>query len=192
MRRIALVAMMSVGMASLAVADELQVGLASLKVITNDRGEARVLFRVDERIAIDDAIISRAVLSLPLSGAIEPRRIESRVYAISRDWAPRAVSWTDGWTRPGGDVHDRLYANGTIDLQRSGSSLVYDVSSILKESLENGVSSFGFLLTIRPADGEGFRGEDVARFANVGQGTLTLQYRQIPSTRRDQARGSRG
>jgi hypothetical protein len=99
------------------------------------------------------------------------------------------VSWTSGWSAPGGDIHEELYARGLFDAGRAQSELKLDVSVILTE-FSDGMQMHGFLLTVPPFHGEGFRGEVLGVLSRLSEGSLEVSYRPvIPRPRERDRRG---
>ena len=112
-------------------------------------------------------------------GEPSDRDLDLRLYAVSRDWTPGAVGWDSGWNEPGGDVHPRLYVEHRLSAGSAPSALELDVMNLLKYEKEDGESIHGFLLTTDPRRGEGLATGELARFAQLSQATLELQFRRL-------------
>jgi hypothetical protein len=151
-------------------------------VIQDAAGSARILFRAPSTISdLSEAIVSKAHLTITTTGIAEARTLRVRVYPVTAvGWNPLGVSWT-GWTRPGGDYDEELFASAELDFARGGATASFDVTAILKEVLESGMAADGFLLTVDPADGTGIASDDLTRFGTLSTATLDVQYRRVPA-----------
>jgi len=165
---------------------EVRRSLGAPTIIEDENDVARVLFKLAEPLGLENVAISRASVRIPLAGAQREGALDLRIYAISRDWAAATVDWSRGWTRAGGDVHDDLYSQARLDLAGTG-FVEFNVTNILKEDVEMGTPTYGFLLTVEPVRGLGLPATDAARFTDVASGELVVQYRLV----RDAARAGR-
>jgi hypothetical protein len=80
----------------------------------------------------------------------------------------------------GGDFDEELFATADVDLSRGPASAVFDVTTILKEVLESGMTADGFLLTVDPVDGAGIPVTDLTRFGALATATFDVHYRPLP------------
>lgn len=166
--------------ATIAQGAEIQRGIASVAAIHDGEGASRLLCKLEQPIALEGVAVRRAILRVPFSGAVEPRSLELRAYAISRDWTPGAVGWRQGWTEPGGDLHRDLYGQANVDLAVGSSEIRFDVTSAFKESLEHGTAFYGFALSVPPRLGQGIRTEDLPRFGQLGNAEVMVSYKLAP------------
>ena len=148
-------------------------------VIMNDRGEGRILIRTQDIGDMRNAALGRAILILPLGGNTAQRTLHVQVHPVTRSWDPLGVTWNSGWSRPGGDYLDDLYARCLIDLAGGAATVGIDVTSIVREILDGSVEAHGFLLTVPPHDGAGLLAADLARFQRVADGRLEIKYRTV-------------
>jgi hypothetical protein len=103
---------------------------------------------------------------------------------VTANWNPLTVDWTTSWTRPGGDFDDELYARTRVDLARGATTATLDVTTIVKEVVEAGMSADGFILSVVPREGDGICVEDLARLAGLASATLAVSYVKMPSIER--------
>jgi hypothetical protein len=150
-------------------------------VIQDGAGSARILFRASSTISdLSEAIVSKAHLAITTTGAAEARALRVRVYSVTTvGWNSLGATWT-GWSGPGGDYDEELFASAELDFARGGATATFDVTAILKEVLESGMTADGFLLTVDPADGTGIASGDLTRFGTLSTATLDVQYRKVP------------
>ncbi len=154
-------AIAAVSLTSVTRAEDRSAALRDLSVIQDGRGAARILFRIGELDLDDHTLIRRATLSVPVTTLPEERVLDLRLYPLSRSWDVTA-SWTAPWTTAGGDFDRELYSEARVDLRSGSSVAVFDVTSVLKEVLEEEVFADGFLLTDVTGGASGIRLTDVA------------------------------
>ena len=92
------------------------------------------------------------------------------------------MSWSNGWSRPGGDFDESVYSAFSLDLGRGAHAASTDVSQLLKEVYESGASSEGVLLTLHSDDAEreGIASQDLLRFSSLASATLHVNYVKVP------------
>jgi hypothetical protein len=133
------------------------------------RGAARGLSQ--QALDLDEyTLIRRASLSVPIETSPQERWLTLRLYPVSRSW-DAGVSWSAPWTTAGGDYDPELYSEARVDLRSGTGAAVFDVTVLLKEVLEEGVSADGFLLTDVTGGARGVRSADVTGL-RVAAGTL--------------------
>jgi hypothetical protein len=138
---------------------------------------------------LGNIVVSRASLSFTHVGAIADRVIRLRAHPVTTPWNPGTVSWTAGWSRPGGDFDDNLYSVVEVDLRRGVGTVALDLTALVKEAVEGGMNTDGFILTVAPGEGIGLPVADLVRFAALGTGSVELSYRKVPLRTRGRARG---
>jgi hypothetical protein len=175
---------MLLAMSSFANADRNTCPVADVAVIQNGEGAARVLFRCPEMLATDGVAIRRATLTIPFVGLGEARSLNLQLHPVTANWNPLTVDWTTSWTRAGGDFDDELYARTRVDLARGATTATLDVTTIVKELVDAGMSADGFILSVVPHEGDGIRVADLARLAGLAGATLDLSYVKMPSIER--------
>jgi hypothetical protein len=145
-------------------------------------GSSRIVFRASSSVTgLTDAIVSKALLTVATTGAPESRRARVRVYPVTAvGWNPAGVTWS-GWSRPGGDYDEELFASAELDFTRGAATAVFDVTAIVKEVLESGMTADGFLLTADPVEGAGIPLADAARFGTLSSATLDVTYHRVPA-----------
>lgn len=171
------------------LADREAVGIGDLTTIANDRGAARILFKAPSMDRANIAV-SRATLTVAVTGPVAARRMGLRIHPVTTSWMPGGVSWTAGWSRAGGDFDDDLYAWAELDLNRGATDLVFDMTRVVKEIVEEGVFADGFILTVDPGEGVGLPADDVTRFEDLSSASLDVTYRYIHPRRRDANRAA--
>jgi hypothetical protein len=154
-------------------------------VIEDGRGSARVLLRAGASItSLTGVALSQATLTVTMAGTPAERTLRLRIYPITTTgWNALSVSWTGGWSRAGGDYDEELFAAADVDLSRGSGTAVFDVTSMLKDVLESGMTADGFLLTVDPADGVGIPVTDLTRFGTLATATFDVRYRNVPPRR---------
>jgi hypothetical protein len=123
--------------------------------------------------------ISRAYLAVSTArrgGETEP--LEVQVHPISRDWVAGSVSWTAGWSRPGGDFHDEIYSRATMEPSRLGEELRIDVEAMVRE-MRHGTACYGFVVTALPYQRLGLRTSDLLRLPGLSEPRLVVEYDPI-------------
>jgi hypothetical protein len=124
--------------------------------------------------------IWKAMFRFDLEGQGENRTLPLVIHPVMTDWNPGTVAWETGWNRPGGDFDEELFARAELNLGRGAGQVSVDVTSILKEIVEDGYTCHGFLLTVDRSEGIGFSEADLARVANLGNARLDVSYRAVP------------
>ena len=166
------------------LAAEMSRGVRDVTMIQDEVGTSRVLFRADLPQESSAIAVRRAILTVPVA-AVEgaegrtSRRLDLRVYPVTRSWSAGSADWTTGWSRPGGDYDSDVYGHADADVGRGG-SIQFDVTVIVKEMLEHGAPAHGFLLTVAPDAGEGIVATDRASLEGFADATLEVQYRELP------------
>ena len=159
-------------------ADEETKDLRTIRSIDDGEGSARILFRVSELAQLDGIAIRRATLRVPLQGQVDQRTINLRVYPVTTTWNEGTVTWTNGWTRPGGDFDEEVFGRGTLELASGASELQLDVTGLLKEVVEMDLTSDGFIVSVAPGDGIGLDSDDVSRL-RLAEAEVEVRYRRI-------------
>ena len=165
---------------TVALANGAERSLHDLSYIDNGRGESRILFRLGDLSDLGHFVVTSAVLAFPVSGTAVERSLDLRIHNVSSDWNTGSVDWTSGWTRPGGDFDDDVFARLSLDLSRGSSSASVDVSGLLKETYEAGEVPKGYLVTVASRDAEGIATADLSRFTGLATATLTVDYVRVP------------
>ncbi|HMB68322.1 MAG TPA: hypothetical protein VKU85_03390, partial [bacterium] len=139
---------------------------------------ARLLFREGAAVAaLPDVTIWKATLSVPVTGTPADRTVSLRLHPITAAWSPLGTDWNAGWTRAGGDYDEELFATAEVNYGSGTATAVFDVTAILKETLEHGMFADGYLLTVDPKDGAGLSVADLTRFGTLAGATLDVKYR---------------
>lgn len=114
MKTLSTLALAALLLARPAVADEVVRGVKDIATITDESGVSRLLFRLDGGIDVPNFAIERATLDVGLVGEREDRGFSLQILPVTTAWNRDAVDWTTGWTRPGGDFEDDLYARSRV------------------------------------------------------------------------------
>ena len=147
--------------------------------IENGAGQGRLLFRTGDLSDLGPIVIKRAVLRIPLSGAAVARSLDLRVHNVTTAWNPGSVSWNTGWVRAGGDFEDSVYGGAVVDLSRGPTTVNLDVSTLLKDTYELEVPSYGVILTANTNYAVGLDTDDLSRFANLSSAVLEVDYVRV-------------
>jgi hypothetical protein len=166
-------------MATPTLADRATRTIHDVATIDNGSGRARILFRIGDLSELGPIVVKHATLRIPLSGDAVARSLDLRVHNLTTDWNPGSVDWSSGWTRPGGDLEDGVYGGTRVELSRGATTANVDVSSLLKDTYEMGIRSFGLLLTADTNYVDGLDTEDVSRFANLSAAVLDVDYLRV-------------
>jgi hypothetical protein len=164
--------------AAAADADTLTRSVQDVTVISDGRGSSRVLFDAASIGDLGNVAISRATLTFTLSGSTGEGKVSLRLHPVTASWSPGGASWTN-WSRPGGDFDEGIYTRTELDLGRSG-TVSLDATSLLKEMVEGGMTTYGFILTEDSGGGDGLSSEVIGRLQNLGSATLEVRYRKTP------------
>jgi hypothetical protein len=183
--RNAIVAMVGLGMILAPVAHAAGVDRAIYDVAYIDDGEgaSRILFRVGDLSDLGHFVVSSATLNVTLAGSAEARALDLRIHNVTTDWNAGSVSWTSGWTRPGGDFDDEVYASSRLDLSRGATTASIDLTPLLKETYEAGVTPRGYLITL--ANTDGLTASDRSRFTNLSTATVSVEAIRVPRSPSD-------
>ena len=160
-------------------AEELTAGIRDMSTIANARGESRILFRVPDLGLPDNALILRATLEFTVDTVPLALEEQIQVHPVTTAWTAEAVSWTTGWQTAGGDIEPDFYSHVDVDLSRGRHTIGVDLTGLLKEQLEEGLFTDGFLMTVPPYIGEGIPAASAARYLSVGTATLRVSYREV-------------
>jgi hypothetical protein len=157
---------------------ELTRGITDVTPILNGRGSARVLFKAPP-IDLGSVAIREAVLSFTPAGLPEERTISLRVHPVTTGWSPGGVDWERGWSRVGGDFDDLLYSRVELDLREGAQPVSIDLTAVFKEIVEEAMYADGFIVTVDPQDGAGFRVQDLPRMMALASARLDVKYRTV-------------
>jgi hypothetical protein len=161
-----------------AYADTLTRSIQDVTVISDGTGGSRVLFDLASIGDLGNVAISRATLTFTLSGSAGEGRTTLRLHPVTASWSSGGASWTS-WSSPGGDYDEAVYTRTELDLSRSGTVSI-DATSLLKEIVEGGMTTHGFIIIVEPGDGDVPSSNVVDRLQNLGSATLELKYRKVP------------
>ena len=173
-------AAMAVLMASSADAEQRSWDFRDVTAIVEpETGVGRVLFRANLEVPDPHVAVRRALVRVPLGTLEISRDMTLRIHPVTREWARGGVTWTSGWSRPGGDFEDLLHGRAEVAEGRQD-ELIFDVTIMAKEILEYGAPNLGFLLTIDPGEGLGVPGADLVRLGSLSGARLEVEYRRTP------------
>lgn len=137
--------------------------------------EPRILAQWDLPGDLDSMIIDGAFITMtvPYRGD-EPLALT--VMPLTRSWSGETASWTDGWSRVGGDFDTSQPAMGMVT-ERDEGKMQVDVYPALKQQLEGTAPNFGFALVSRGETASRlstFEANDATRLADA---KLIIAYR---------------
>jgi len=159
------------------------VPIEAVRLIDDGQGSYRVLLKLEPIQGIENMAISQAYIAIDSdrrSRLTSP--IVLQVHPITRDWTPGTVSWTAGWTRPGGDFHDEIYARTAVDPSQLGSEVRMDVESVFRE-MRYGTRFYGLILTVAPYRGIGLRSAETQALPGLSAPRLVVEYATLPRER---------
>jgi hypothetical protein len=166
-----------------AVADARQMA-GTVKDVTellDGKGSARILFRLSPAEKLDGMIVSQTTVTFDAVGVPTKEPLRLRVYPVTTAWTAGAVSWTSGWTRQGGDYDPDIYVPVEVDLSSGSSKVELDLTPLVKETVEGGAVTDGFLLTADPDVATGLAVTDVPAFLSLSTATVDIRCREVPS-----------
>jgi hypothetical protein len=136
----------------------------------DERGGSRLLFRWDPQLAGGDVAVRRAVLRFDLSGEVQEKSVTLRIHPVTSPWAGG-----------GGTIRydEELWSHAEIDLRRSG-RVVVDVTNLVKEIVEEGLTTYGFVVRADAGSREGFGAPDLAQFSGLSSGVIEVVWRKVP------------
>ena len=164
-------------------AETLVVPAQVVRPIDNGEGQSRVLLRFRPIDGLQDMAIARAYLAIASEQRAEiTSPIVLQVHPILREWSEGAVTWTAGWSRPGGDIHDEVYVRHTVDPAELGREIRIDVESLIRE-MRHGAAFYGFALTSAPYRGVGLRPAELMGLMGFATARLVVEYEALPRVR---------
>jgi hypothetical protein len=170
MRHVA-VMMIAAGLllAGQASAERLSRAVSDVTTTADGRGGSRVLLRWDPQLG-EGVAVRKATLRFDRSGDAVARSLTLRVYPVTAAWADGAGSVA---------FDTDLWSHGRVDLAESGPVIV-DVTTLVKEMVEGGMRTYGFLIAADGAEEEGLRSADLARLAGLSSATIDVTWRKVP------------
>lgn len=163
--------------ATTASAIDVVVPVGNMAVLNNGAGAARVVFRPGAIELPENIAIGKATLSFSLPSIGEAKAVRVRLHPVTTAWTAGLVTWSAGWSQPGGDFDLDLAADTEIIIGAGGQAS-FDVTGILQE-IEAGYFADGFILTVPQEEGIGLNVSDLPAFAAVGSATVNVFYRSI-------------
>ena len=124
-----------------------EIGIAEVAKIENDRGEFRLLVKLEDIEIPRYARIDFATLVLPRTRTKTIIPIEVR--PITRPWSKATVSWYAPWERQGGDFDETCVTKWTIHPGAGGPGHFLDITDLVREQVRGG-EAYGFV--IKPYD----------------------------------------
>lgn len=159
--------------------------LTDFATISDSSGNTRLLFHWTPTVDATNFVVRKAVLRFDLAGEAEPRFLRMKLHPVTASWDAATVAWDRGWSKPGGDFNEDVYASADLDLGRGVGPVAWDITSVVKDLLSSGEPFEGFLVTVDASEGEGFRGEDAARLGGLASAVVDLRYRKTPPIPRE-------
>jgi hypothetical protein len=178
----AIIVLLTVSMLSEAsYAEKTNADVIDVAAIEDGEGNARILFHWNSPITAEYFAIQRATLKFDVLGEAESRVLRLRFHPVTTAWTAGNVSWSSGWSEPGGDFDEDIVSSTDLDLSKGEATVFVDVSNVLKETLEIGQDLHGFLVTTDPTDATGIKEADIARFEGLASGSLEVTWRKVPA-----------
>jgi hypothetical protein len=143
-----------------------------MTTVEDGAGNARIFFKMADPVSLGYVAISRASVQFDLTGTPRSGRLGLQVHPVTATWSPGAVAWST-------DFDQSVYGRTEVDLGRGG-SVSLDMTYLVKEILESGAASLGFVLTAHATEAMGLQAADLSRFANLGSATVEIKYRRVP------------
>jgi hypothetical protein len=165
--------------ASPAGAEKFSRSVGDVDSIEHESGVGRVLFRADLSTE-ENLLVRRALLRVPLGSVEFSRGMTLRIHPVTSTWSRGGVSWTNGWTRPGGDFDDLLHGRAEVSSSSQG-EVIFDITVLAQEIIEHGAPNRGFILTRDPGEGLGLPESDLRGLESLTGATVQVEYRRRPS-----------
>jgi hypothetical protein len=162
-----------------AIAGILEVPMVGSQAIANDSDLIRHLLQPGDLSQIDGEFVISATLRIPLTGVPLSKDLSLRIYAIDKEWAVGAATWSSPWSVPGGDVLRAYPANVEIPMGAPDAFIELDVSEAVRAMADREVGMNGFLMTIPEYLGDGLTSQDAASLALLSESKLYVDYRRI-------------
>jgi hypothetical protein len=154
-------------------------------VISSSTGESRVLIApatpVDATTWAARLVVS-ATVQWDLPGLVPAAPMDLLVYALDKTWSSQDVTWDYPWSKPGGDPNDTYPCRSWIVDGKAASSLLLDVTPIIRGFAEGELADNGLLLTVGASDRLGFSAAESLLLGSLTKGTLTISYRDRPKS----------
>lgn len=155
-------------------ADSAERGVGDVTKVESRDGFARIYFKLDEPLQLQDTSVRRAKLTIPCRGEVVSDGHQVRLYAVSRAWNPGGLDWEDR------KVHAQLYSDADVRLSRTEGKIEVDITNLIKETAERGEPSLGFMLSTPPGKARGLSGKLLRRLGNLEEAKVTVNYRKLP------------
>jgi len=147
--------------------EERTLAIQDVTAVQDGHGSTRVFFRTATVPFSASSLLKRAVLTVPFTGAAQDARLELGLCPVTQAW--RAPSFETPFDAS-------LAGRCTVDLRRGSGVATFDLTVPLKESLEEGVFSDGFVLLARSSEAV-----DLSRFASLAGAVLRVSTMTLPS-----------
>ncbi|MGQ0723065.1 MAG: DNRLRE domain-containing protein [Candidatus Eiseniibacteriota bacterium] len=168
----ALVAGAAMVAAAPALAETLRLAVKDMTTVQDGLGNSRVFFHLTDPGSLGDVAVSSASVQFELAGTTRAGSLDLAVHPVQTAWSPGAVTWSTAFD-------ESVYGRTEVDLNRGG-TVSLDVTLVVKEMLEGGVATNGFVLTAAAPDALGLQAADVSRFSNLASGAVEINYRTTP------------
>ena len=146
-----------------------------VRTIVNEEGVGRVLVDFGALSEVSGQFITSAYLEFDLPSHRRQSDLNIQVLTLQRGWRDGATSWTQPWTRPGGDVDDTHSQWIELLAEDSASEVRINVTQAVRAIVEGEDASNGFLLTVRDGDRDGFTLSERSLFESISSGRLEIK-----------------
>jgi hypothetical protein len=153
-------------------AETLRLAVKDVTTVQDGLGNSRVFFDMADPGVLGDVAVSSASVQFDLAGSSRVGTLDLAVHPVLATWSPGAATWST-------DFDESVYDRTEVDLGRTG-PVSLDVTLLVKEMLEAGVATTGFVLTAAVTEVPGLQSEDLSRLANLASGTVEIRYRRTP------------
>jgi hypothetical protein len=164
-----------------AAARQMSGSVKDVTELQDGAGSARVLFRLSPAEKLDGMLVSQATVTFQAAGTPVKEPLRLRVYPVTTTWTAGAVTWTSGWSRAGGDYNEDIYVPVEVDLSSGSATVELDLTPLVKETVEGGAVTDGFILTTDPAESTGLAISDVSSFLGLSVASVDIRCREAPS-----------
>jgi hypothetical protein len=165
--------------AQIASAEELRLSMQEMAVIQSPESESRFLMDFGSWEAVVGEQIIAVQLVIPGASGLVDSETGVRVGPVATGWAGTSPTWTTPWTTPGGDWDDRPQIALDPEDGRLGSSLVFDLTSLVTETIDNSIPWNGLLLAPADVSKAGFDALQMPDLDSIGDAELVLRYRKL-------------
>jgi hypothetical protein len=147
-------------------------------VITDLKGQSRILLKFEPVDDLKDEWISSATLTIPLAGVALTEDLELQIDVPRSAWDGSAT-WNGPWFKPGGDPYDTQAVDWTIEAGGASTEAAVDVTHLVRAIQTGETPNNGFLIWTAVGGKTGFSVTEMAGLGLLSKATVEVTYRKI-------------